>query len=42
MAKEELIEKDGVITEIMPSQRYRIEFFYLGPALGLQLIQKDS
>ena len=25
MAKEELIEMDGVVTEIMPNQRYRVE-----------------
>ena len=25
MAKEDLIEMDGVVTEIMPSQRYRVE-----------------
>ena len=25
MSKEELIEMDGVITEIMPNQRYRVE-----------------
>ena len=25
MVKEDLIEMDGVVTEIMPSQRYRVE-----------------
>lgn len=25
MSKEEMIEMDGVITEVMPNQRYRVE-----------------